>query len=108
MNTPRGMTYCSRCGGHGVIPGDVCEYCHGTGSLTRSHTIQLTVPAGAPDGWSRVFKLEDGQQVRVRLREKAHSVFTRDGDDIVMYTKLSLKEVPAVADCEVGSVGNDD
>ena len=88
MNTPRGMTYCSRCGGHGVIPGDVCEYCHGTGSLTRSHTIQLTVPAGAPDGWS--------------------PVFTRDGDDIVMHTKLSLKEVPAVADCEVGSVGNDD
>lgn len=91
-----------------MIPGDVCKYCHGTGSLTRSHTIQLTVPAGAPDGWSRVFKLEDGQQVRVRLREKAHSVFTRDGDDIVMHTKLSLKEVPAVADCEVGSVGNDD
>ena len=53
-------------------------------------------------------RLEDGQQVRVRLREKAHSVFTRDGDDIVMHTKLSLKEVPAVADCEVGSVGNDD
>ena len=92
INTPRGMTYCTRCGGHGVITGSVCEHCHGSGVLSQNHVIQLRIPAGVPDGWSKVFKVEN-QKVRIRMHQKPHPVFQRQGDDIVMHVQLSLKEV---------------
>ena len=94
INTPRGMTYCTRCGGHGVIAGSVCEHCHGSGVVTHQHVIQLRIPAGAPDGWSKVFKVGENQKVRIRMHQKPHSVFQRQGDNIVMHVQLSLKEVP--------------
>jgi len=59
QNTPFGRMMseqmCSTCHGEGVVVNNPCNACHGSGGVTKTKTIDVTIPAG----------IEDGQTVRL-------------------------------------------
>ncbi len=88
---------CPRCGGSGKTVDQVCLDCTGAGRVHAEREVSVSFPAG----------IDDGQQIRVggqgesgmrggppgdlyvlvRLRE--HSLFRRDGDDLVHVLRIT-------------------
>lgn len=92
---------CTECGGSGEIITDPCDNCHGTGTVRRSRSITVRIPAG----------VEDGQKVRlagqgeagpngkpagdlfVRVHVKKDPLFTREGNNIQVSVPVSFSEL---------------
>ena len=86
---------CNFCHGQGMVASDTCEVCHGSGTVTKDFSVKIEVPAGAPDGWSQVYKLNDGSKVRFRVHQVSSPSFERRDADLVTHVHISLKEVEA-------------
>ncbi|QGU08420.1 Chaperone protein DnaJ [Corynebacterium occultum] len=100
---------CSTCGGTGQIITDPCTHCSGRGTVNRTRSITVRIPAGVIDG-QKVRLAGQGEAgpngkpagdlfVTVHVRED--QVFTRSGDDLevtvpVSYTELALGETITV------------
>ena len=78
-----------------MVASDTCEVCHGSGTVTKDFSVKIEVPAGAPDGWSQVYKLNDGSIVRFRVHQVSNPSFERRDADLVTHVHISLKEVEA-------------
>ena len=81
---------CPRCGGLGSVVPSPCGECGGDGRVRARRTLNVKVPAGVEDGM-RIRLSGEGEvgpgggpagDLFVEVREKAHPVFTRDGDDL--------------------------
>lgn len=90
---------CSKCGGKGKIFDKACHVCHGKKLVTKPHKIALDVERGMKDGEQIVFEYEGNQHpdldpghVVIVLQQKKHRLFTRDGNDLKMNFKISLKD----------------
>ena len=44
------MAQCSKCGGEGTIPEEVCTNCQGTALESKTEEMEIRIPAGAYDG----------------------------------------------------------
>lgn len=106
------QTTCPDCRGAGQEITHKCEACHGHGTLNKTKTIEVKIPAG----------IDNGQQIRltgqgeagrnngpsgdlyVAFRVMSHDFFTRDGNDIrcevpITFTQAALGdeiEVPTL------------
>ena len=87
---------CGRCGGLGSVIEHPCGECGGDGRVRARRTLAVKIPAGVEDGM-RIRLSGEGEvgpgggpagDLYVEVREKAHPVFTRDGDDL--HCTLSL------------------
>ncbi|ACQ80005.1 chaperone DnaJ domain protein [Beutenbergia cavernae DSM 12333] len=81
---------CDACGGFGSTIPDPCPECAGEGRVRTRRTIGLDVPAGVESG-TRIKLTGQGEvgpgggpagDLYVEIRERAHPVFTRRGDDL--------------------------
>jgi molecular chaperone DnaJ len=83
-------TACSACQGHGTVIPDPCQDCSGEGRVRTRQTIRVDVPAGVDSG-TRIRMTGQGEvgpgggpagDLYVEIREKAHPLFVRRGDDL--------------------------
>ncbi|WP_345037526.1 molecular chaperone DnaJ [Georgenia daeguensis] len=83
-------TACSACQGHGTVIPDPCQDCSGEGRVRTRQTIRVEVPAGVDSG-TRIRMTGQGEvgpgggpagDLYVEIREKAHPLFVRRGDDL--------------------------
>ncbi|MEO7453441.1 MAG: J domain-containing protein [Fimbriimonadales bacterium] len=80
---------CPVCGGVGTISSDACPACKGQATLPNTKRVDVTVPAGVPDG-SRLRVAGQGAtgaggrrgDLYVLIRTLKHDHFTRVGDDL--------------------------
>src|SRR5262249_51277577 len=99
---------CSRCRGTGRIVVDPCKDCRGAGLVSRSRTIEVTIPAGIENGATRV--VEQGGNVtrpdkaagdlELTVRVAAHAFFRRVGDDIVCALPISFAQAALGSEIE--------
>jgi molecular chaperone DnaJ len=81
---------CPRCGGLGSVIEHPCGECGGDGRVRARRTLTVKVPAGVENGM-RIRLTGEGEvgpgggpagDLYVEVIERAHPVFTRDGDDL--------------------------
>jgi molecular chaperone DnaJ len=89
---------CPRCGGQGRIIKDPCKTCGGDGLVSATETIAVQVPAGVGEGnFIPLRGMGDagprngpaGDLIAV-IEEKAHPVFDRDGNDLMLDLPVSV------------------
>lgn len=89
---------CPRCEGAGRTIDKPCKICRGTGQHERTSKITLRVPAGVDSG-TRLRSASNGEAGRqggppgdlyVIIHVKEHSIFQRDGDDLMCEAPISF------------------
>ncbi len=103
------ITTCQNCGGEGRVIKEPCTNCHGDGRVQGETTIKVTIPAGVSEGNYIPLRGEGNVGRRgghagdiiVVVEEEPHSVFTRNGDDVVLDLLVSFPEAALGADIEV-------
>lgn len=111
QRTPFGMMQsvgeCPDCHGSGRHIKNKCPHCNGTGYTTKNEKVEVNIPAG----------ISSGQQIRlqgygergenggpngdlyIEINVKAHSYFTREGNDI--YIEVPVSAVDATLGCKI-------
>ncbi|MGD2065407.1 MAG: molecular chaperone DnaJ [Dehalococcoidia bacterium] len=94
------ITTCPRCGGSGAVISDPCSQCKGKGRLKFKRKVVVNIPAGVDDGQGlRV----DGEgsaglygapsgDLYVTFSVKPHSLFHRDGSDILYELPINFAQ----------------
>lgn len=81
---------CAACQGFGTVIPDPCAECSGDGRVRSRRSLTVNVPAGVDTG-TRIKLTSQGEvgpgggpagDLYVEIREKAHDVFVRRGDDL--------------------------
>ncbi|XP_036869410.1 dnaJ homolog subfamily A member 4 isoform X2 [Manis javanica] len=95
------QTVCIECKGQGerIDPKDRCESCCGAKVVREKKVLEVHVERGMKDGQKVLFpgegdqgpELEPGDVIIV-LDQKDHSVFQRQGHDLIMKMKIQLSE----------------
>ncbi|MEX2671209.1 MAG: molecular chaperone DnaJ [Phycisphaeraceae bacterium] len=91
---------CPTCGGTGSIITEHCESCDGSGRRPMSRELNVKIPPGIDDGM--VIRVPgEGEpgvgegprgDLHVVVRVKEHSLFERDGDDLIMHMPISFTQ----------------
>jgi hypothetical protein len=58
---------CRQCGGRGESWTETCARCHGTGAELLHKAMQVTIPAGVPDGARFQFSVTPRQNLTTRI-----------------------------------------
>ncbi len=100
---------CPKCGGQGKIIKDPCNVCKGKGKVRRNNTVRVKVPAGIDDGQS--FRVrEEGNagsnggpngDLLVTVHVRKHSIFVRDGANVLCEMPISFAQAALGATIEV-------
>jgi molecular chaperone DnaJ len=112
----RQISACPHCQGKGKEIKEKCELCNGKGVLENNSEIKVTIPKGVDSGYSIRFQGEgesDGGSITpgdlyVVVNVKAHELFERRGDDIIMAHEIDFTHAAlgAVLDDVPGIEGN--
>lgn len=103
---------CPRCGGAGRTVDKPCRKCQGAGRLERTTRKGIRIPAGVDTG-TRLRSANDGEagvrggppgDLFVVLHVKPHSIFQREGDDLVYELPVSFVQAALSAEIEVPSL----
>lgn len=90
---------CDKCYGTGQVPDEKCGRCRGDGIVKRKEEIKIDVPAGIENG--EILKMSRGGEyiqngipgdLYLRLRVKDHSVFKKDGLNLIMTLSIKLTD----------------
>jgi molecular chaperone DnaJ len=100
---------CPDCRGQGKIITDPCSDCRGTGQVKSKRTVALKVPAGVEDGIRLKLSSEGdaGSQggppgdLYVVISVEEHSIFTRDGQDVICEIPISFVQAALGCDLQV-------
>jgi molecular chaperone DnaJ len=100
---------CPHCQGAGRVIDKPCASCRGAGRRDRTSKIKLRIPAGVDTG-SRLRSSGNGEagfrggpsgDLYVVLHVKPHSIFQRDGDDLLCEVPVSFVDAALGAEIEV-------
>jgi molecular chaperone DnaJ/curved DNA-binding protein len=100
---------CDTCRGSGRQGSKPCPTCGGAGQVSRSHRLEVKIPAGVRDG-SRVRAAGEGGvgtgggtrgDLYLRVRVAPHPVFERREDDLHVELPLAVWEAALGAEVEV-------
>jgi molecular chaperone DnaJ len=89
---------CSSCEGSGVRAEARCTRCKGVGTQSKAQKLTVKVPAGVEDGAVRTVRGAGEQaahgtgDLHVHIEVKAHSLFTRDGADVLCEVPISFPQ----------------
>lgn len=91
---------CSTCNGEGEVIDSPCTKCHGKGSIRKTKTIEVDVPAGIDEG--QMIKLSGQGEVGTRggprgdlyieVNVNAHPLFTREGYDVYLEMPITFAQ----------------
>lgn len=103
------VTTCANCGGEGHIIKEPCLACHGEGRVQGETTLKVAVPAGVSEGNYIPLRGEGNSGRRggptgdliVVIEEEPHSVFMREGNDVILDLLVSYTEAALGAEIEV-------
>ena len=102
---------CPRCQGTGRLK-NVCPACYGDGRVARSEPVEVRIPAGVQSG-SRLRVPGKGNagangasagDLYITLRVEPHTLFERDGDNIVIKIPVTVPEAGLGAKIEVPTI----
>jgi molecular chaperone DnaJ len=93
-------TTCSRCGGRGTVISNPCSQCQGRGRIKAKRKISVTIPAGVDDGHRLRMDGEGSAGVYggppgdlyITFSVKPHSLFHRDGTDILYELAINFAQ----------------
>lgn len=100
---------CDECNGMGEKPEQNCNKCHGDSMKEEIIEKKIKIPAGIQDG-ARLVIRQGGNyggagaqfgDLYIQIREKAHSIFIRDGLDVFCKVPLSFKVATLGGEIEV-------
>src|SRR5580765_5328419 len=100
---------CPQCHGAGHVIDKPCKTCRGGGRRERTSKIKLRIPAGVDSG-SRLRSSGNGEaglrggpsgDLYVVLHVKPHSIFQRDGDDLLCEVPVNFVQASLGAEIEV-------
>ncbi|WP_026196082.1 molecular chaperone DnaJ [Corynebacterium lubricantis] len=92
---------CTNCGGTGQVIEDPCPTCSGRGTVHRTRSITVRIPAGVIDG-QKVRLAGQGEagpngtpagDLFVHVHVRSDKVFTRSGDDLEVTVPVSYHEL---------------
>ncbi len=100
---------CNVCGGAGTVITDPCRQCKGSGHQRAKRKLQVTVPAGVPNGARLSLQGQGDAGVRggppgdlyVDVRVTPHEIFVRQENDIVYAMRVSFPEAALGVELEV-------
>jgi len=108
----RMVAQCSNCRGQGETYAEKCIGCGGSGRALKKRTISVKIPAGIHDG--QAVRLsgegEPGENggprgdLHVVVRVKAHNLFERHEDDLILRMPISFTQASLGAKVEVPSL----
>ena len=117
-NTPLGqfatIRPCNTCHGEGKIIDTPCKECHGKGIVNQKSTIHITIPPGVENG-NRLRVPGEGNagerggppgDLYIMIRVKEHSLFKRDGADLLYSMPLSFVQASLGDTVEVPTLEN--
>jgi molecular chaperone DnaJ len=100
---------CRACGGRGVVITDPCPRCNSQGRVTVKRTLEIAVPAGVDTG-TRIRLAGEGEAGDPRAprgdlycvtRVREHSIFQRDGNNLVCQVPVTFSQAALGAEIEV-------
>ena len=100
---------CPDCRGEGKIIANPCSDCRGAGMVKQKRTLSLKVPAGVESG-SRLKLTSEGESglqggpagdLYVVISVEEHSIFKRDGLDVICEVPISFIQAALGCDLEV-------
>ena len=103
---------CPRCSGAGRTVDKPCRKCSGAGRIERATKKKIRIPPGVDTG-TRLRSTGDGEagmrggpsgDLFVVLHVKAHSLFEREGDDLVYELPISFVQAALGTEIEVPSL----
>jgi molecular chaperone DnaJ len=105
-------TTCSRCGGTGAVIRDPCSQCRGRGMIKAKRKISVTIPAGVDDGYRLRIDREGSVgayggppgDLYVAFSVKPHSLFHRNGSDILLELPINFAQAALGDDLRVPSL----
>lgn len=113
QNTPFGqfvnVKTCDVCHGEGKIITDPCTACSGKGKIKKNTKIKINIPAGIDDGQTISLRGEGEPGLRggpsgdlfVSIRVKPHSLFKRQGNDVICEMPITFVQAALGAELEV-------
>ena len=91
---------CSTCNGEGEVIDSPCSKCHGKGSIRKTKTIEVDIPAGIENG--QMIKLGGQGELGTRggprgdlyieVNVQSHPLFTRDGYDVYLEMPITFAQ----------------
>src|SRR3989344_1566945 len=86
---------CDVCLGAGEIPKEICETCRGKGVFRREEEVAIVIPSGIRNGemirmtgMGEAISKGTAGDLYIKINITPHSVFKRDGHDLVMNLNL--------------------
>ncbi|MBI3178241.1 MAG: molecular chaperone DnaJ, partial [Deltaproteobacteria bacterium] len=103
---------CTYCRGRGKLIAKACDVCDGKGDLERQAQLKVRIPRGAGDDTVLRYAGEGepgtgggpAGDLRVVLRVRPHSIFSREGDNIHCHVPITLAEAVLGGSVEVPTV----
>ncbi len=103
---------CGKCGGRGTVISNPCKTCRGDGLVEKKRTINIKIPPGVESG-SRLKVSGEGEagpnggpsgDLYVVTHIKKHSMFEREGNDIILVKKIPLTMACLGGEIEVPTI----
>lgn len=103
---------CSTCHGTGEIIQEPCDVCRGKGTIRKQPKIKVKIPAGIDDNQTVVLKGEGdpGEKggpngdLYITIRVKKHSIFTRNGNNVLCNIPITITQATLGAELEIPMV----
>jgi len=99
LGTISSTKICDTCFGVGEVPKETCSSCKGNGVLRREEEISIAIPAGIRNGemirmtgMGEAISKGTAGDLYIKINVAAHSLFKRDGSDLVMDLNLKLSD----------------
>jgi molecular chaperone DnaJ len=100
---------CSRCRGTGRIVKDPCGSCRGSGLVTSTNTLTVTIPPGVEPGATRLVSGAGNRprqdrapgDLEITIQVRTHTFFKRAGDDVVCQVPITFAQAALGGEVEV-------
>ena len=103
---------CNRCHGTGEIIQYICDNCNGKGTIRKQAKIKVKIPAGINDNQTVVLRGEGEPGIKggakgdlyITLRVKKHSIYSRDGNNVLCDVPITITQATLGANLEIPMV----
>lgn len=103
---------CTACHGTGEIIKEPCENCGGRGKVRKQPKIKIQIPAGIDNGQTVVLRGEGDPGEKggpkgdlfITVRVKRHSIYTRNGNNVMCEIPISITQASLGGNIEVPMV----